>query len=490
MYIGVDIGTSLTKAVAYGPSGDQLAVHSVPTKLAYPGDGQVEQDIDAVVASVADVVRAFAAELPAPPELLALTGQGDGCWLHDQHGRPVRPAVSWLDGRASGIVRTWDDDGTADLILRRNGGMVFPGASAAILAALDRDEPAVLDRATTATHCIGVVFRRLTGERAIDVSDASYPFLDPRARDYDDEILAACGLEHRRHLLPPVTASGGPLAPLAGNAAEMLGVPAGTPVSAGPYDLLASARGSGVVAPGDGLLIIGTTLSCQVVTNDPSPIVGRDPQAGPDAPLRAGLLLGMWDDALWMRAMPAMVGTASLGWLLDTIGSSVDELGALLDDSPPGARGVRVLPYWSASGERAPFMDSSARGRFDGLHLGTSRADLVRGLCEGLAFAARHCFDAAGLTGKLAVCGGGAQSAAWTQLFADVLGRPLEVVDVTQAGAYGAVLCALEAQGTTLDWPVPRHVVEPADTNRPLYDDAFADYLNRVASARDLWRNQ
>ncbi|NED98000.1 carbohydrate kinase [Phytoactinopolyspora alkaliphila] len=488
MYIGVDIGTSLTKAVAYGPGGDQVAVHSVPTQLAYPAEGQVEQDIDAVVESVADVVRAVSAELPSPPALLALTGQGDGCWLHDEQGRAVRPAVSWLDARASDIVRRWDDDGTADLILSRNGGMVFPGASAAILAALDRDEPAVLDRASTATHCLGVVFHRLTGAREIDVSDASYPFLDPRRRDYDEAIVRACGLEHRRDLLPPVTAAGGPVAELTAGAAESLGVPAGTPVSAGPYDLLASARGSGVVAPGDGLLIVGTTLSCQVITDDPSPIVDTDPSVEENALLRAGLLLGMWDDALWMRAMPAMVGTASLGWLLDAIGSSVDELGGFLDASPPGARGVRVLPYWSASGERAPFVDSSARGRFDGLHLGTSRSDLVRGLCEGLAFAARHCFDAAGLTGRLAVCGGGAQSAEWTQLFADVLGRPLEVVDIAQAGAYGAVLSALEAQGQAPDWPVPRHVVEPGEGNRQLYDDAFADYLNRVTSARESWR--
>ncbi|NDL60873.1 carbohydrate kinase [Phytoactinopolyspora sp. XMNu-373] len=476
MYIGVDIGTSVTKAVGYDESGAELCVHGVPTELLYPGDGRVEQDIDAVVDSVAEVVRAVVGQLPSAPALVALTGQGDGCWLHDDDGAPVRPAASWLDGRAADVVRRWDRDGTADLILERNGGMVFPGASGAILAALDRQEPDVLDRATTATHCVGMVFRRLTGERLVDVSDASYPFLNPHRREYDDEILRACGLAHRADLLPPVVTSGGPAAPLSGEGAALLGLPAGTMVSAGPYDLLASARGSGVVDPGDGLLIIGTTLACQVVTADPSPI-----------PHRAGLLLGMWNEGRWMRAMPAMVGTASLGWLLDITGSSVAELTDLLDGSPPGARGVRVLPYWSESGERAPFVEASARGRFDGLHLSTSRADLVRGLCEGLAFAARHCFDAAGLGDRLAVCGGGAQSATWTQLFADVLGRPLEVVDVPQAGAYGAVLSALESRGETPDWPIPRRTVEPAAAHRQHYDDAFGDYLDRVDHARAHW---
>ncbi|TDE15087.1 FGGY family carbohydrate kinase [Jiangella asiatica] len=476
MYIGVDIGTSLTKAVGYAADGSELCVHSVPTELTHGEDGRVEQDIDAVAGSVGAVVRAVAVDLPGDPDLVALTGQGDGCWLTDGAGSAVRPAASWLDGRAADIVRTWDRDGTADAILARNGGMIFPGASAAILAVLDRDEPAVLGRAATAGHCVGTMFGRLTGERAIDVSDASYPFLDPVRRDWSDEILELTGLSHRRELLPPVVGPGGPAAPLAAAAAADLGVPAGTPVSAGPYDLLASARGSGIVSPGDGLLIIGTTLACQVVTDDPAPIGHR-----------AGLLLGTWQDGRWLRAMPAMVGTASLGWLLDLLGADVSALASLLADSPAGARGVRVLPYWSASGERAPFVEASARGRFDGLHLGTTRADLVRALCEGLAFAARHCFDAAGLTGRLAVCGGGAQSAEWTQLFADVLGRPLDVVEVPQAGAYGAVLSALEARGESPGWPIPAHTVTPTPSSRSLYDDAFADYLDRVERAREVW---
>jgi xylulokinase/erythritol kinase len=320
------------------------------------------------------------------------------------------------------------------------------------------------------------VFQRLTGVRAMDLSDASYPLLDPLARDWSDELLRLTGLSHRRDLLPPVVGPGGPAAGLTPAAAAELGLPPSTPVSAGPYDLLASARGSGTVEPGDGLLIIGTTLACQVVTADPGPL-----------PHRAGLLLATWQPDRWIRAMPAMVGTASLDWLLRMVGVPVSALAGLLAESPPGARGVSVLPYWSASGERAPFVEGSARGRFDGLHLATSRADLVRALCEGLAYAARHCFDAAGLTRRLAVCGGGAQSAAWTQLFADVLGRPLEVVDVPQAGAYGAVLSALEARGESPGWPVPTHTVEPTAAHRARYDDGFADYCDRVAVARETW---
>lgn len=476
MDIGVDIGTSVTKAVGYDARGAELCAHGVPTELTRPRPGRVEQDIRTVLESVATVVQAVTARLPSPPQLLALTGQGDGVWLHDDLGEAVRPAISWLDARASDLVREWDTDGTADLILRRNGGMIFPGASAPILAVLDKEEPQVLDRASTATHCTALVFRRLTGERIIDVSDASFPFLDPLTREYDPDILAACGLAHRYSLLPPVARDGGPDAPLTPAAADRLGLPAGTRVSAGPYDLPACARGSGILKPGDGLLIAGTTLACQVVTENPAP-----------SPHRAGLLLSTWRKGRWLRAMPAMVGTASLSWLLDLIGASVDELPGLLSESAPGARGVTVLPYWSASGERAPFVEPSARGQIDGLHLGITKADLVRGLCEGLAFAARHCFEAAGLTGRLAVCGGGTRSAPLMQLFADVLGRPVEVVDIAQTGAYGAVVAALEAERGSSDWPIPRHTVEPTGANRAHYDEAFDEYLFRVDRARERW---
>lgn len=477
MYIGVDIGTSVTKAAGYDEHGAELCASSVPTELIRAHPGRVEQDVRAVLDSVAAVVRSVAAELPARPRLLALTGQGDGVWLHDDRGEAVRPAISWLDARAGDLVRNWDTDGTADLILRRNGGMIFPGASAPILAVLDREEPDVLDKASTATHCTALVFHQLTGERTIDVSDASFPFLDPRTRTYDAEILAACGLAHRGDLLPPIARDGGPDAPLTAESADRLGIPAGTRVSAGPYDLPACARGSGIVEPGDGLLIAGTTLACQVVTDNPAPLSQR-----------AGLLLSTWQQGRWLRAMPAMVGTASLSWLLDMIGASLTDLPRLLSGSAPGARGVTVLPYWSASGERAPFMEPSARGQFDGLHLGSTKADLVRGLCEGLAFAARHCFEAANLTGRLAVCGGGTHSGALMQLFADVLGRAVEIVDVGQTGAYGSVLAALESDGDSRDWPISRHTVEPTGTDRTYYDDAYRDYQYRVAMARERWR--
>ena len=155
--------------------------------------------------------------------------------------------------------------------------------------------------------------------------------------------------------------------------------------------------------------------------------------------------------------MPAMVGTAALDWVLSTTGVHHEEVDALLAEAPPGANGVRVLPYFAPSGERAPFVEPHLRAELTGISLESTKGDLIRATCEGIGFAARHCLEAAGLTGTLAVCGGGTRSPAWMRLLADVLGRPLKVVE-GEVGARGAVLAAAERYGVALDasaWTEP-----------------------------------
>src|SRR5690606_10017060 len=107
----------------------------------------------------------------------------------------------------------------------------------------------------------------------------------------------------------------------------------------------------------------------------------------------------------------------------------------------------RCLPYFSPAGERAPFVEPRMRGHFDGMTVQTEAADLVRATCEGIAYAARQCLEAAGLNGEVAICGGGAKSAVWLQMVADVLGRPVRVAPQPETGARGAVLSALRASG-------------------------------------------
>lgn len=481
MIIGVDAGTSVTKAAAFDRSGRAVAAASQPTRVLRPAPGQVEQDLDEVVDTVAAVVKDVAAALPEPVTALALTGQGDGLWLRDGDGHATRPPISWLDGRAGPLLERWRSDGVVDDVYRRTGSGMFPGCHGPLLATLLAEEPAALDRAVVAGYCTDAIAQRLTGTVTVDASDASLPFLDVARRRYDAAAIAACGLSDLTRLLP-APAPPGTVLHLDRRGAALLDLPLGLPVTCGPFDLPACALGSGVAEPGEGLLTIGTTLACQVLTDSVDIDPGREP---------AGMFLCVPDPGRWLRAMPAMVGTASLEWLLDLLGLGVADLGPLLADSPPGAHGVSALPFLSPSGERAPFVDTRARAQVGGVSLESTRADIVRAVCEGIAFAARHCLEEAGLAGRLAVCGGGTASGPWTQVFADVIGRPLEVPAEPEVGARGAVMVAWAALGEPVDeqeWRAGSRTVAPRPETRDRYDEAYLRYRRTLATVRPLWR--
>jgi len=467
-YVGLDLGTSVVKGAVFDEQGTMLRTAARPARLELAGD-RAEQDADAIHALAEEVLR----ELDARPALVGLTGQGDGLWLLDGAGRPVRRAISWLDGRAAALLAQWSSSGVVEQVFRRTGAAMFPGCAAPLLRWLDDHEPDVLDAAATAGYCKDMVFQRLTGVRATDVSDASLPFLDPWTRRYDPAAIEACGLTHRADVLAPVHDPGA--------VAEVRGpdvLPAGTPLTAGPYDLAACALGAGVTEPGDGLLIIGTTLACEVVSDAVD--VSGEP---------AGLHISLATPGRWLRAMPAMVGTAALDWMLATTGLRHDQVDGLLGESPVGANGVRMLPYLAPSGERAPFVEPAARGELTGVSLATSRADLVRATCEAIAFAARHCLEASGLTGRLTVCGGGSRSPGWMQLFADVLGRPVHAAP-EEAGARGAVLSAASRFGADLpldSWSAAISGYHPDPAAAAFYAEEFAGYREWVGRARSTW---
>ncbi|MCX4811094.1 carbohydrate kinase [Streptomyces sp. NBC_01239] len=469
MYVGIDVGTSTVKAAAFDDSGRELAVAARPVELSMHG-GFVEQDMDEVYGAVVAVLDELTAGVDGTVELAGLTGQGDGVWLVDGEGRPVRAAASWMDGRAHELLDRWLADGTFETVFRRTGSAMFPGCPGPLLAWLAAHEPRSLDAAATALYCKDMVFQRLTGARATtDVSDASMPFLDPRTRSYDNGVVELLGLTRRRGLLAPVAD------PVATSETRGEGLPAGTRIANGPYDLPACALGAGVTEPGDGLLIVGTCLASLVATTE------LDLSGEP-----AGLYISLDRPGHWLRAMPAMVGTAALDWVLSTTGVRHEEVDALLAATPPGANGVRVLPYFAPSGERAPFVEPRLRAELTGVSLESTPADLIRATCEGIGYAARHCLEAAGLTGSLAVCGGGTRSPAWMRLLADVLGRPLRVVE-GEVGARGAVLAAAERYGVPLDaaaWTRPTEIVEPDAGRAAVYAKGYEDHLARLAVAR------
>ncbi len=479
MIIGVDAGTSVVKSVAFAENGDVLRVSARPTTTRSPLSGHTEQDPEEVIAAVGETIREIAHD--EVPSMIGITAQGDGVWLMDAEGTPTRPAILWSDARAAGIVERWMGDGTAAAAFLRSGNMLFPGAAAPTLRYLKESDPSALAGAVTAGYCKDAIIQRITGVRATDESDASLPFFDPVARVYDPELLRLYGVEELAHLLAPVDPAPGAIRPLNAAGAALTGLPVGTAVHAGPFDLCATMIGAGAANPGDALVIVGTTLGCGVMTDNGTP-----------GDQFAGMLLCMPKRDRWVRVMPAMVGTPSLEWVLELTRTTYEEIDPLLASTAPGAGGVMCLPLLSPAGERAPFVDPSARGQLVGLSLETTRAELLRALCEGIAYAARHCLEAGGLTdgGRIFLSGGGMKSAQWRQVLADVLGRPLLLARQPEVGARGAAMAALDAAGTPYDrdaWTTPDGAVMPNPERASFYAQGYMEYRSRVDAAMGHW---
>jgi xylulokinase len=273
---------------------------------------------------------------------------------------------------------------------------------------------------------------RLTGERAIDVADASGTLLlDVAHRRWSDEVLDALELD------------AGWLPPLLESPEESGRTPAGVPVAAGAGDQAAGALGVGVDRPGPLSVALGTSG----VVFAALPEFAAEPQARVHVFCHA--VPGAW------HAMGVMLSAAgSLAWLRDITGGEFAELVAEAERWEPGVEGLTFLPY--LTGERTPHADPDARGSFTGLSIRHDRGALVRAVLEGVACGLRDSLDLVAGLGSDApergrASGGGARSELWLKIVASVLELPLERIAVEEGAAYGAALLGGVAGGMWAD---------------------------------------
>lgn len=436
--IGIDAGTSVVKAVVFDDDWLPLATAERAVAVHHPQPGWSEQDPDAVWRAVTEVVREVAAAAPDDIDYLAVTAQGDGCWLVDAAGEPLRPAMLWNDARAAEQVQRWEDAGLLLEAFRRNGSYGFAGLAHAQLAWLGEHEPQELSRASDLLSCGSLIYLRLTGRRVLDVSEACNPFLAADGSGYDDELLTALELSWCRPLLPEVVSGEQRVGWLDGDVAERLGLRAATPTVLAPYDVVTTAIGLAAMTPTAAMTVLGTTLAVGVVSPDAA--VDREP---------AGMALDMGLSGRWMLLYATLAGTEVLEWARQLLG--VADAAALVQlalSQPADERTPLVLPYLSPAGERAPFRDARARGAVLGLELGHGPAHVARGVLEGLTLTVADCIAASGRSPqRLALSGGGARSDGWCQLLADACALPVERGHAAQVGALGAALVAAVAVG-------------------------------------------
>ena len=421
-WLAVDAGTSVIKAVVFGEDGRELAVARRRTTILRPQAGWAEQGMEEVWSATVAAAREAIALAPSDIRGIAITAQGDGCWLVDEHGQPTGPAILWNDARSASLVEAWRDAGAVNAAFRLSGSVAYAGLLNAILKWLERHAPERLERSRWALSCNGWLFSRFTGLLAAELSDASNPFSDVVAGVYSQEVITLFNAQRHAALLPPAASDAGVTGRLREQAAVDLGLRASLPVVMAPYDIVCTAYGAGAAGQGEACVILGTTICAEVISTS---LDLSGPPVGTTVALGRGCFL---------RAMPTLTGCEALEWAAHMLGLSgipaLDELAAKnnsagdLAGEIQTASGVFFLPYLSPAGERSPFLAPEARGSFHGLTLATTRGDLARAVYEGLCFVIRECLQAAAgdTLHEVRVCGGGAASDDWCQTIADVLG--------------------------------------------------------------------
>jgi len=459
LIIGIDAGTSVIKAVAFDLQGRQLAESSVRNNYAMGADGSATQSLPKTWADCAAALRGLADKiegLAARTAAIALTAQGDGTWLVGRDNRAVTDAWIWLDARAAPTVSRLASGELERARFEATGTGLNTCQQGSQIAHMQSVCPDVLDQAEVALHCKDWLFLNLTGVRATDPSEASFTFGDFRTRQYSDTVIAALGLESRRHLLPEILDGSQETRPLTVEAAKATGLRAGTPVSLGYVDMVMTALGAGVHTgdPGAACSTVGSTgVHMRAVASDKVHLNAEG----------TGYVICLPVPDLVTQVQTNMAATLNIDWALAMVEDLVVEFGEApshaelvahmdnwVEKSRPGA--LLYHPYISEAGERGPFVDANARASLIGLNANHRFPDIIRAVIEGLGMAARDCYGAMGdMPTELRLTGGAARSSSLRGVLAASLDTPVRVSSREEAGAAGCAMMAAVAIGAYPD---------------------------------------
>ncbi len=448
LLLGIDIGTSGTKALVCNQRGKVLATATAEHRISSPKPGWSEQSPldwwNATVKAIEAVVKK--AKLKSEDiGAIGLSGQMHGSVFLGDGEKPLRPAILWNDQRTAEQCRQIEAAaGGRDALIELVANPALTGFTAPKILWVSQHEPQVYERTKHILLPKDYIRFRMTGEYATEVSDASgMLLLDVANRTWSDRLLALLQID--KSLLPRLYESPEITGTLNAHAASSLGLRAGTPVVGGGGDQAAGAVGNGIVTSG----IVSATLGTSGVVFAHSEEPTRDPQGRVHTMCHA--VPGKW---CVFGCMLSAGG--SFQWLRNTLGQAevalakkrkIDPYELLIgaaQRAPLGSEGLFFLPY--LTGERCPHPDPNARGGWIGITSRTTRDTLIRSVLEGVTFGMR---DALQIMREMNIpisevrgSGGGARSAFWRQLQADIYQLPIVTTNAEEGPAYGAALLA------------------------------------------------
>ncbi|MFC1715843.1 FGGY-family carbohydrate kinase [Candidatus Poribacteria bacterium] len=487
MLLGLDVGTTASKALLLSVEGEVITSASHGHGLITPREGWVEQDPEDLWLGVIAVCRAVLENVKPQDRVLALSlsSQAGTTIPVDATGQPLRNAISWMDHRARSQSEHVRNTVGAGKIYEISGWRLGNGLPLLHISWLRECEP---DTFSSARHFLFVndfIIHRLTGQLCMNPSDAGITQLYNIAQgQWDHDMLEIAGIEPDQ--LSPMRNSGTVVGHVTEQASRETGLPTSTLVVNGAHDQYCAAVGAGVLKQGDIMLSCGTAwvILCLIehLRLDSEKRLSISRHAIP----------GKWG------ALRSLGGVgASLEWLLDNLWASgggdrsdlYDELNRRVSNVPPGSRGMLCFPSSGAHGR-------GSRGGFIGLTLSHSLDDMARAVMEGITFELRWTLedirDSGISPGKLRMVGGAARSSIWSKIVADVTNVPVVIPSTTEAAGCGAAILAGVGSKVFADpesgyQALSGHetILESDKKNVEVYDELFGIYRTASQQLQD-----
>ena len=497
-FMGLDNGGTTTKAALYDERGREIGVASRETKMLTPKPGWTERDMEEMWEANCGVMRDVLDKTGVPPDDVAgvaICGHGKGLYLWGKDGKPARNGIISTDNRAYAYPVRWREDGTEDRAFELSCQHIMACQPVALLAWLKDNEPEVMDNIQWVFECKDYVRFRLTGEARGEITDYSGANLvNLYTRQYDDALLECFGLTGIRDALPPLCNSMEVAGYVSEEAAARCGLKAGTPVAGGMFDIDACAIAVNVLDDKHICMIAGTWS------------INEYPRLEPvtDGKVQMNSLFALPEYYLIEESSPTSAGNNE--WFVKTLMPEVraaakqngrnvyEELNAWVASIPPEQFVPIFHPFLMASN-----VHPNAMGSFIGLDISHTRAHMVRSVYEGIVYCHRYHLEKLLATRTappdcVRLAGGAAKSKVWTQMFSDILGLPVETVDVNETGALGCAIAVAAATGyyptlaAAAEAMCPKGArVEPDMKAHAAYDRRYQMYKRIIECLDPLW---
>lgn len=500
LLLGIDIGTSACKIAVFSRDGKAVYTETAEYPVYYPKPGYVEQDPEDWWNAVCRGIRKVIDENSIDPAQIAGIGVDGQSWAAiavDKYGKVLTNNPIWMDTRSEAICRDLNASIGADKIFAVSGNPLKAQYTTGKIIWYKQNMPDVYRNIDKILQSNSYIVYRMTGVISQDKSQGyGIHCFDMRKGCWDKNICTALGINDA--ILPDISNCHEVVGRVTQTAADSMGLLAGTPVVAGGLDAACGTLGAGVLHSGQtqeqGGQAGGMSICIENYCADPRLILSF--HVVPDTWLLQGGTTGGGGAMRWFNEQ---FGYEEMQTAKEKGITSLGLLDRLAETAPPGSGGVVFLPYMA--GERSPIWDENAKGVFYGLDYSKTKAHMVRSVMEGVAYSLRHnleaAYNAGAAVGAMRSMGGAANSRFWTQLKADITGKPIEVPTSDTATTLGAAILAGVGVGVyrNFDDAVKETVEvkrrhEPGNANKEVYDRGYETYIELYNALKSLMDNR